>query len=275
MKISIITASYNYEKYLTQAIESVLAQTLQDWELIIVDDGSQDNSVESIKKYCEKDSRIKLFQHENAQNLGLCATLLKGIENATGEWIAFLESDDWLNPEYLEKKIKIINDYPDIKLIFNKIEFIQELSSNTSQKIRLENRQNWLKSKSYPRNMSYDFYFTNKILTFSSVMAKRNDLLQLDFNTPEKTSLDWWLWIQMAQKGSFYYIKEPLTYWRQHPQSQIAKTEPKKHNLPRKAYWKLFMDSKSIKTLMFLCLSAIIGAFRAPIISCWQKLRRF
>lgn len=69
--VSIIIPSFNYEKYITQTIESVINQTYTNWELIIVDDGSKDNSKEIIKDYCAKDNRIRLYTHENNQNLGL------------------------------------------------------------------------------------------------------------------------------------------------------------------------------------------------------------
>ena len=95
MKISVVTASYNYQDYIKEAVQSVLDQTYKDWELIIVDDCSTDNSVEVIKSF--KDERIKLFINE--KNLGLKETVKRGIENATGEWVVFLESDDILTPE--------------------------------------------------------------------------------------------------------------------------------------------------------------------------------
>ena len=97
MKISIVTASYNYQDYIKETIQSVLDQTYSDWELIIVDDCSTDNSVDVIKSF--SDDRIKLFINE--KNLGLAETIKLGIENATGEWIAFLESDDILREDYL------------------------------------------------------------------------------------------------------------------------------------------------------------------------------
>lgn len=75
MTISIITASYNYEKYIKDTIESVLSQTYSDWEMIIVDDGSKDKSRDIIKEYCEKDSRIKLYTHEKNVNKGLAETI--------------------------------------------------------------------------------------------------------------------------------------------------------------------------------------------------------
>ena len=114
--ISIITASYNYENYIKETIESVQAQTYKDWEMIIVDDGSTDNSVDVIKSYVEKDSRIKLFQHENCQNKGLCESLKLGITKSQGDWLIILESDDTIVNTYIEEKLKIINE--------NKVDFI-------------------------------------------------------------------------------------------------------------------------------------------------------
>lgn len=93
VKISILIPVYNTEKYLKKCLDSVINQTLQDIEIIIVNDGSKDNSQEIIEEYAKKDKRIKYFVQENA---GLGATRNKGIELSTGEYIAFLDSDDWV-----------------------------------------------------------------------------------------------------------------------------------------------------------------------------------
>ena len=111
MKISIVMASYNYAPIIGEAIESVINQTYKDWELIIVDDGSTDNSVEVIKKYLS-DNRIKLYINE--KNLGLAKTVRKGIQYSTSDWIAFLESDDKFFPNALEEKVKAISTDADI-----------------------------------------------------------------------------------------------------------------------------------------------------------------
>lgn len=224
MKISVITASYNYAKYLDAAISSVINQSYQDWELIIVDDGSSDNSVEIIKSYSKKDSRIKLFQHEDSCNKGLKETLLFGIKHATGEWIAFLESDDYLAPDYLSKKIQIAQKNPDVALIFNKVNFVAD--EHTKKKAKnLERLQNKLSKIKYPKNMFFDFFIDNPILTFSCVMAKADILKQpefgADYNTPVDTFLDWWLWVHLAYKNVFYYTQEELTFWRLHGGSYI------------------------------------------------------
>ena len=89
--VSIITPCYNGEKYLAQTIECVLAQTHEQWEMIIIDDGSKDNSAAVVREYAEKDSRITLLQQENA---GSAAARNNGIRNANGQYIALLDADD-------------------------------------------------------------------------------------------------------------------------------------------------------------------------------------
>lgn len=218
-KVSIITASYNYENYIKETIESVIAQTYQDWEMIIVDDGSIDNSVEIINSYCEKDSRIKLYQHENGQNRGLSETIKLGIKKAESEWIVFLESDDTITPDYLEEKFKIVEKYPQTGFIYNntnlfgdeeRIQFMNDYFKVLSVE---------LEKYSFPTNISESYEKFNPVPTFSCVMLKKKLFEGLDFNTPIKPWLDWYLWAQIAQKNEFYFIDKKLTNWRMHKDS--------------------------------------------------------
>ncbi|MDR1327690.1 MAG: glycosyltransferase [Heliobacteriaceae bacterium] len=264
MKISVITASYNYEQYIGETIESVLNQTYTDWEMIIVDDGSTDGSVEVIKSY--NDPRIKLI--ENGQNKGLKETLLTGIAQASGEWAAFLESDDLWTPDYLEKKVAIAKKYPKAALIFNDCElFGDEERFEDVNGHRVPNRK-WLRKQKFPKNIFYGFYVHNRISTFSSVMCKKEPLQKLNFNTPIECLLDWWLWIQLAEKNEFYYIDEKLTKWRLHRQSYIQNTPPLR--TPLALQWKAYaMLGK--KYLPFLVFSQIVWIF--PTIK--RKTRNF
>lgn len=116
-KVSVLIPVYNTEKYLSKCIDSVINQTLKDIEIVIVNDGSKDNSQIIIEQYAKKDSRIKYCVQENS---GLGATRNKGIELATGEYIAFLDSDDWVENDYYElmynqaintKSDMVISDY--------------------------------------------------------------------------------------------------------------------------------------------------------------------
>ena len=89
--------NYNCEKFIEETISSVLAQTYENWELLIVDDCSTDSSVEIIKNYCKNDDRIKLFINE--RNSGAASSRNWALREATGKWIAFLDSDDIWFPE--------------------------------------------------------------------------------------------------------------------------------------------------------------------------------
>ena len=227
-KVSIITASYNYEDYIKETIESVMAQTYQDWEMIIVDDGSKDNSVEVIKSYCEKDSRIKLFQHENGMNKGLPETVKLGIEKAEGEWLVFLESNDTITPDYLEEKLKIVNQYPKVGFIFNDINMFGDEERIQGMKDHYFNKLYQILSNfSFPANISEAFVEINPVPTFSCVMAKKSLFEGLDFNAARKPVLDYYLWVQIAQDNEFYFLNKKLTNWRMSKNSYIStKVEP-------------------------------------------------
>lgn len=107
-KVTVLMPVYNGEKYLNDAIDSILGQTFQDFEFLIVNDGSTDNSVEIIKSY--DDTRIRLFHNE--KNLGVARTLNKGMELARGEYIARMDSDDISLPRRLKRQTDFMDSHP-------------------------------------------------------------------------------------------------------------------------------------------------------------------
>lgn len=106
-KISIITPAYNVALYLEETVRSVQAQTFTDWEMIIVDDCSTDDTFSLMTKLAKEDSRIHVLQ--NTKNLGVAATRNRALDAATGEYIAFLDSDDLWLPEKLEKQVAFMD----------------------------------------------------------------------------------------------------------------------------------------------------------------------
>lgn len=106
--VSVVMPIYNAEKYLAQAIESVLNQTLEDFELILVNDGSQDTSFEICETYAKKDARIKVINQENG---GICAARNRGLEEASGEYLAFIDNDDVYLPDLLEENYRLAKKY--------------------------------------------------------------------------------------------------------------------------------------------------------------------
>ena len=119
--VSIIMPNYNSEKYIKETIESVLAQTYQNWELIIVDDCSLDNSLELAKSF--RDERIKIFSM--SKNGGAAIARNKAIKEAQGKWIAFLDSDDLWITEKLEKQIAYMSNN-DISFSYTDYDVIDE-----------------------------------------------------------------------------------------------------------------------------------------------------
>ncbi|MEH1893288.1 MAG: glycosyltransferase family 2 protein [Nostoc sp.] len=105
-KVSVIIPAYNTEAYIAKAIESALEQTLTDIEVIVVDDGSSDKTVEVVKSFT--DQRLKVIV--NQQNLGVSAARNRALRAAQGEWIAVLDSDDWYAPERLEKLVLLAEE---------------------------------------------------------------------------------------------------------------------------------------------------------------------
>jgi Glycosyltransferases involved in cell wall biogenesis len=107
-KVSVITPAYKAARYIGQAIESVQAQTLTDWEMIIVDDASPDETTQVVQRYLD-DPRIQLLQNE--QNMGAGYTRNRALDVAQGEWIAVLDADDWYAPQRLEKLVRFAEEW--------------------------------------------------------------------------------------------------------------------------------------------------------------------
>ena len=115
MKISIIMPVYNSEKYLEATLSSILEQTYSNWELIIIDDCSNDNSFNIIKRIAKSDSRIKVYQ--NKKNLGICGNRNRGLEYATGDYIVFCDDDDLFETNLLKDNVEILLQNPKVDMI--------------------------------------------------------------------------------------------------------------------------------------------------------------
>lgn len=113
-KISIIVPVYNVEKYLSRCIDSILAQTFTDFELLLIDDGSKDKSGEICDEYTKKDDRVRVFHKENG---GASSARNLGLDYANGKYVVFVDSDDYISVSYLDSFYKILLKYNDVDLI--------------------------------------------------------------------------------------------------------------------------------------------------------------
>ena len=119
--VSVILPTYNREKLLPRAVDSVLKQTFEKWELLIVDDGSEDNTYEYVNKFISNDKRIKCVKQ---QNMKLPIALNNGIALASGKYVTFLGSDDEYLPEHLELRVKILEENPDVDFLHGGVKII-------------------------------------------------------------------------------------------------------------------------------------------------------
>ncbi|MBQ8686650.1 MAG: glycosyltransferase [Alphaproteobacteria bacterium] len=105
--VSVIIPVYKVEKYLRRCLDSLVAQTFQDWQAVCIDDGSPDRSPAILDEYAQKDARIKVIHKQNA---GVSAARNDGIKNADGQFIHFLDADDWIDPEYFQAMLTLALD---------------------------------------------------------------------------------------------------------------------------------------------------------------------
>lgn len=118
MKISVIVPVYNTEKYLHKCVDSILAQTFTDFELLLIDDGSTDNSGKLCDEYAAKDNRVKVFHKKNG---GVSRARNLGIDNAQGEYLSFIDSDDYIHPDIYAELVAIADKY-NVDLVVSDIE---------------------------------------------------------------------------------------------------------------------------------------------------------
>ncbi len=128
--ITIIVPCFNAQNTIKETIESVLKQTYNNYEILIINDGSTDNSVEVCTNYTHSDDRISII---SINNQGVSVARNIGIQHAQGEYIAFLDSDDLWHPKKLEKQIEYLSDHPDVGVCFSKVEFLSQAGQSLNQ----------------------------------------------------------------------------------------------------------------------------------------------
>jgi len=129
--VSCITIFFNAEKFFEEAIESVLSQTYDNWELLLVDDGSTDGSTTMARNYAKKyPKKIRHLEHKGRQNRGMSATRNLGIRHAKGEYIAFIDADDVWLPRKLERKVAVLNSHPEASMVCGSVQFWYSWTGN-------------------------------------------------------------------------------------------------------------------------------------------------
>lgn len=204
--VSIIMPAYNSARFIRHAVESVLAQTYTDWELLIVDDCSSDNTEQVVSAI--KDPRIRYMRNE--QNMGAASTRNRALRQAEGRYIAFLDSDDLWTPDKLEKQIAFMKQH-DYAFTFANYQIIQEDGTPTNKVLHM------------PLSLSYHQYLKNTAIGCLTVVIDKQKTGY--FEMPNiKSSHDMALWLLIMKRGfKAYAIPECLASYRIVSTSNTAK----------------------------------------------------
>ena len=245
VKVSIIVASFNYEKYIAETLSSIQNQTFTDFEVLVVDDGSKDRSIEIINSFVQSDSRFTLLTHPQNQNCGLQKTMELGLKQASGEWVTFLESDDVWTKDCLEKRFQVLDSQKEVGVLYNDIEPLVMPGADAGWFYSYAPRVfRKVSSSQTPADLSRDIFYENLIPTFSCVMVRKSLLEACQWDTPIARWLDWYLWIQVLQNTKVLFVANKLTYWRLHAKSWNYKKSIvsyyKEYSLFRKKLSQLF-----------------------------------
>lgn len=214
--VSIIVPILNGERFIRESIESIFAQTFSNWELLLVDDGSSDNSVHIARKYAEKyPEKIFFLMHEGHQNKGVSATRNLGIKHSRGELVAFLDQDDIWFPNKLERQVRIMQENPDVGIVVNPAMYWNEDGSKNPQPMSLSPYKNppgaWV-----PKIIE-----TEDNTACPSAVLVRTSVIRMVGGEEESFGLieDTVFWVKISLVTSFYYDPEPLLLYRIHSQS--------------------------------------------------------
>ena len=204
MKISAIIPTYNYARFVHRAVDSVLNQTYPVAEVIVVDDGSTDNTREALAAYGD---RIKYVYQANR---GLSGARNTGTRHASHPWVAFLDSDDWWLPEKIERQAKLVEADPSLDLVY------------TSKWLHFPDGEIRLHTALTPDRLWPRFRYVNNI-TPSTVLARRQLMLAGGgFDESLRCCEDWELWVRLGPQIRYAAVMEPVVAYQITPGSLSA-----------------------------------------------------
>lgn len=219
-KVSVIFPVYNCLPYLRQAVDSILEQTFQDYELIIIEDCSTDASKAMVKGYEREYPQVRVIWHE--ENKGLGCSLNDGLQVARGEFIAIQHGDDVSLPSRLERQVEYMNVHPNIDLISTRVRFIDEHNDINTR------RSWWIKqmerTQETPEAVRKKMMEMN-IFVHTSVMFRRSLIDEVGLYDNEMVPAeDYDYWLRIMDKHDAGIVPEVLCYYRHHS-GQVSGTD--------------------------------------------------
>jgi len=218
MKVSVIIPNYNNACFLPECLDSVLSQTYQNFEIIIIDDGSQDGSHEILINYQSlHPEKIRYYWHPERKNKGVSSTLNLAIEKSTGEYIARIDSDDIWYPEKLQQQVPILDNHPEIDIVYSCSEFIDRSGKELPG---LEGK-NITNSENPLASMLISF-----VTPQNTVVFRRKVFDQVGLFDESLIYSDWDLMVRIFSHYKAFFIDKPLAKYRIHDQTLSKGIDP-------------------------------------------------
>lgn len=216
-KIDILLATYNGEKFVKEQIESILNQTYENFNLIISDDASTDNTLNILEEYEKKDTRIKVFKKE--KNKGLIDNFEFLLKNVTSDYFMFSDQDDIWKKDKIEKSINKLKE-ENSGLVYTDLEIVDE-------KLNVIYPSYWKYKQIYKKIIKYNNFealYLNNFVTGCTILAKSKyikDILPLPRNS-KFVLHDYWTALIISAKDKISYVEEPTIQYRQHKNNRVG-----------------------------------------------------
>jgi glycosyltransferase involved in cell wall biosynthesis len=218
--VSIIVPTYNYGHFIGQMFESLFAQTFRDWECVVVDDGSTDNTREIVTGYATADKRIKYIYQPNAQQ---AAARNNGIRNSLGRYVQFLDADDLLEPRKLELQVKYLEEHPGIDIIYGNVRYFSSANPGERRNSMFADDRPWMPEVSGAGQEILKAVIEECIMVVNAPLLRKSLIDEIGWFDKSLFSVeDWDYWIRCAASGKkFQYADLPDTraLVRYHPTS--------------------------------------------------------
>ncbi|HGC8314485.1 TPA: glycosyltransferase family 2 protein [Streptococcus agalactiae] len=273
MKVNILMATYNGEKFLAQQIESIQKQTFKEWNLLIRDDGSSDKTCDIIRNFTAKDSRIRFINENEHHNLGVIKSFFTLVNYEVADFYFFSDQDDVWLPEKLSVSLEAAKHkasdvpllvYTDLKVVNQELNILQD---------------SMIRAQSHHANTTLLPELTENTVTGGTMMI--NHALAEKWFTPNDILMhDWFLALLAASLGEIIYLDLPTQLYRQHDNNVLgARTMDKRFKILREGpksiftrYWKLIHDSQKQASLIVDKYGDIMTANDLELIECFIKI---
>lgn len=212
--VSIIIPCYNHENYVQDCIQSIIEQDYQNIELIIIDDGSKDNSVQKIKEMCALcEQRFVRFEFRHRPNKGLCTTLNEALEWCQGKYVSMFASDDIMYPQKSSIQVKFLEDNPNITSVFGNMQFFDNGKLlHTTNKITKE-------------HSFKEIFFFNDLLA-PTQMSHLSAIKSVNGYDESIMIEDWYMWLKLLDNGfKIQTIEDILVKYRWHGNNMTCNSE--------------------------------------------------